>query len=81
MATKVRIEHNSKGWAAIFKSPEMQSVVDAAGERIAREAGDNFSYMPQRGLNFTAAGTVGPENYEGMLEEAEDKVLTRAVHP
>ena len=35
MAKKITIEHNGEGWIKIFKSPAMQSVVDAAGERIA----------------------------------------------
>jgi hypothetical protein len=46
MAAKVQIEHNSAGWIEIFKSAGMQAVVDSAGQRIASEAGNNFSYSP-----------------------------------
>ena len=36
MGARIVIEHNSAGWAEIFKSEGMKAVVDAAGERIAR---------------------------------------------
>lgn len=81
MAAKIKIEHNGKGWIDIFKSSEMQSVVDAAGERIASEAGDHFGYMPASRSNFTAGGFVSSDEYTGAYEEATDKVLTKAVHP
>lgn len=81
MAAKVQIEHNSAGWIKIFKSPAMQSVVDAAGERIAAEAGDHFGYMPASNSEFTAAGFVSSDEYSGAYQEATDKVLTKAVHP
>ncbi|MBR2706260.1 MAG: hypothetical protein IKE74_03345 [Mogibacterium sp.] len=81
MASKVTVEHNSKGWIQIFTSPEMQSVVDAAGERIAAEAGDHFGYMPGSNNRFTAGGFVSSDEYSGAYQEATDKVLTKAVHP
>ena len=80
MGAKVRIEHNSKGWAEIFTSAEMQAVVDEAGERIAAEAGEHFQYSPATHSNFTAAGFVVADKYSGAYQEATDKVLTKAVH-
>ena len=79
MGARIVIEHNSAGWAEIFKSDGMKAVVDAAGERIAAEAGEHFEYTPATNNNFTVGGFVSGD-YEGNVMEAEDKVLTRAVH-
>ncbi len=80
MGAKVRIEHNSAGWIEIFKSGEMQAVVDSAGQRIASEAGEHFNYSPAKNNRFTAGGFVSSDEYSGAYLEATDKVLTRAVH-
>lgn len=79
MGAKIRIKHISEGWANIFKSPGMRTVVDAAGERIAAEAGEHFSYSPSTHDRHTAAGFVSGD-HEGDMLEATDKVLTKAVH-
>lgn len=80
MDARIRIEHNSKGWIEIFKSAEMQTLVNETGERIAGEAGEDFQYEPATNSNFTAGGFVVPANYMGSIEEAVDKTLTKAVH-
>lgn len=79
MATKVRIEHISKGYMEIWKSDAMQSLVDSTGQRIALEAGEGFKYYPKPG-NFTAMGFVSSTGREGALAEQEDRALSRAVH-
>ena len=80
MSAKIQIEHNSKGWIEIFKSPEMQAVVDEAGERIAAEAGEHFGYEAGSNNRFTVAGFVSSDEYSGAWQEAVHKVLTKAVH-
>ena len=80
MAAKIRVEHNGQGWIEIFTSPQMQSVVDTAGERIAAEAGPHFGYMPGSNNRFTAGGFVSSDEHSGAYAEATDKVLTKAVH-
>lgn len=80
MGAKVRIEHNSKGWAEIFTSAGMQAEVDKAGERIAAEAGEHFHYSRAEHSQFTSAGFVASDKYTGAYQEATDKVLTKAVH-
>lgn len=80
MSTKVKIEHISKGWQEIFMSPEMQAVVDDAGERIASNAGEHFGYMPAENSRYTAAGFVSSDEYTGAYLEAVYKTLTKAVH-
>ena len=79
MGARIVIEHISAGWAEIFKSEGMKAVVDAAGERIAAEAGEHFQYTQATNNQFTAGGFVSGDA-EGNIEEAEDKVLTKAVH-
>lgn len=79
MGARIVIEHISSGWAEVFKSEGMQAVVDAAGERISAEAGEHFSYTPATNNQFTVAGFVSGDS-EGNIEEATDKVLTKAVH-
>lgn len=79
MGARIVIEHNSAGWAEIFKSEGMKAVVDAAGERIAAEAGEHFHYEAATNNQFTAGGFVRGDE-EGDILEATDKVLTRAVH-
>lgn len=79
MGARIQIEHNSAGWAEIFKSDGVKALVDAAGERIAAEAGEHFQYSPAGNNQFTVAGFVSGDA-EGNVQEATDKVLTKAVH-
>ena len=79
MGVKVEIKHNSSGWVEIFKSAEMQNVVNQAGQRIANEAGEHFYYSPASNSQYTAGGFVGCDAY-GAIQEAITKNLTRAVH-
>lgn len=80
MGAKVVIEHNSHGWIEIFTSEGMQQVVDQAGERIAQEAGEEFTYYQGKNNRFTVAGFVSSNSFRGAYQEATDKVLTKAVH-
>ena len=79
MGAKITIEQKSTGWIEIFKSQGMQSLVDGVGERVAAEAGEHFYYNPGSNNRYTAGGFVSCDGY-GAIEEAEDKVLTKAVH-
>ena len=80
MSAKITIEHNTKGWIEIFKSPGMQAIVDETGQRIASEAGENFHYAQGQHNQFTVAGFVSSSGYSGAYEEATEKTLTKAVH-
>lgn len=77
---KITIQHNSDGWVQIFKSPEMQALVDETGQRIAEEAGGHFGYTPGTNNIYTAGGFVSSDEYTGAYLEATLKVLTKAVH-
>ncbi len=80
MASKVVVEHNSAGWLEIFLSGEMQAVVDAAGQKIAAEAGAGFEYHQHTANRVSVGGYVQSETQEAAEAEAVDKVLTQAVH-
>ena len=79
MGAKVVIKHNSAGWIEIFKSAEMQNLVDITGQRIADEAGEHFYYSQATHSQFTAGGFVGCDD-TGAFQEAYNKTLTKAVH-
>ena len=79
MGTRIEIKHISSGWAEIFKSEGMKAAVDAAGMRIAAEAGEHFEYTSGTDNQFTVAGFVSGDA-EGNIQEATDKNLTKAVH-
>lgn len=79
MGARLEIEHISAGWIEIFKSAGMQAQVDQTGIRIAAEAGEHFEYTPATNNQFTVAGFVSGDA-EGNIQEATDKVLTKAVH-
>lgn len=79
MAAKVTIEHNPAGWIEIFKSAEMQSAVDSAGQRIAGNAGEDFEYVQATNNQYTVAGFVVPSTGHGAYLEATEKTLTKAV--
>ena len=79
MGAKVKIEHVSEGWLEIFLSDKMQEVVDAAGEKIAAEAGEHFGYAAATHNKYTVGGFVSGDA-SGDFAESTDKVLTKAVH-
>ena len=79
MGARIVIEHNSSGWAEIFKSAGMKQLVDETGQRIAAEAGEHFEYTPATNNQYTVAGFVSGDA-EGSILEATDKVLSKAVH-
>lgn len=83
MAKKVRIELVSEGFDVILGGANTQAVCEAAGQRIASEAGDGFQYFPDN-LNVyghpRTGGFVDATTGEAMRSEAEHKSLTKAVH-
>lgn len=80
MPVSIRLEHVSEGYLEIWKSGNMQAVVDQAGGRIAAEAGEPwFRYYPKPG-NFTSMGFVSSTGPTGAYYQQRDKALSRAVH-
>lgn len=76
---KVRIEVLSEGIAALMQSAEIANEVTDAADRISNAAGLNFEALPAQVVGDRAMALVVASDYEGMLEEARDKVLSKAV--
>ena len=80
MPMVIDIEHISSGYLEIWKSADMQAVVDTVGENMAAEAGEPwFRYYPKPG-NLTAMGFVSSTGQTGAYYQQRDKALSRAVH-
>lgn len=77
--TKVRVEVLSEGIAALMQSAEIANEVTDAADRISNAAGLNFEALPAQVVGDRAMALVVASDYEGMLEEARDKVLSKAV--
>ena len=80
-----RMQHVGKGYLAIWKSAEMQSAVDEAGSKVARNAnagysGEYFGYYPKPGRS-TAMGFVSSTGPSGAYYQQKDKALSKAVRP
>ncbi|WP_137771814.1 MULTISPECIES: hypothetical protein [unclassified Microbacterium] len=69
---------NIRGINRIMGSDSAQDIVDAEGRAISGRAGRNFEYV-QRRHKWTARGYVQATNEEGRIEEAANKVLTKAI--
>ncbi len=90
MASQVRIKFNSDGFKAILCGDGVHGLVSDAAQRIQAEAngnntrgGDGFScntYMGGFGGGRWIA-SVTTTDRESKIAEAEDKALSRAVHP
>lgn len=87
MAAKVRIELNHDGIRSMLCSDEVAGAVESAAQRVARTAGDGFEVAEKRIMggnrNAQFKGRVGymvyTDTYEAMVNEAENKTLSRAV--
>lgn len=80
MAGQIRIEMNSTGVVELLKSAEVQADLLRRGEAMQRATGspDDFDVLPIVGRQ-RAAVYVSTKTVAGMLAEAEDRALTRAV--
>ena len=74
----MRIEHNSKGFAALMKSNSVMSDIEARGARIAAAAGEGFEVNSTRNRDRSVV-FVRTETTEARRAEAEDRALTRAI--
>lgn len=78
-SVQVRIEMLSDGLTALMQSAPIAAAVDAAAGRVASVAGPEFEVKPAEIVGDRAMALVVPSGIEGLLEEARDKTLTKAV--
>ena len=76
---KVEIELLSDGLAKLMQSAGVVGVVNDAAGRIAGLAGPEFEAKPAQVVGDRALALVVPTDKEGMIAEARDKTLTKAV--
>lgn len=81
MATsvQVKVEVLSDGLTALMQSAGIVAQVDANAARIASAAGPEFEVLPAEVHGDRAMALVVASDYEGLVAEARDKVLTKAV--
>lgn len=82
MPAKVRVEMNHEGVEALLSSAPVFNMIRDTAESIAAAAGTNFEAETSVGVRHKskrAVAIIRPVNYEGLVEEARDKVLTRAI--
>lgn len=82
MATKIRFEFESAGFAALINTPQVAAEVLARAEAIAAAAGDGFDASAVK-LNFGGSSRPGAvvvtATDEARRAEAADKRLTSAI--
>lgn len=76
---QVRVEVLSDGIQQLLSSAAMAAEVDAAASRIASAAGSEFEVKPAEVRGDRVMALVVPSDVEGMVAEARDKVLSKAV--
>lgn len=91
--TEIEITFNSEGFRQILTSSGVQGVVQSATNRIAANANANLTLesegyqgdvlqsprMSKYGYGGRWVGFVRALDYNAMLDEAENKTLSRAV--
>lgn len=76
--SKVKVELNHRGVAALLDGPEAQAYVARLAGRIARRAGEGME-VTQDTDEKRARAVVITTNIEAMLAEARSRALTRAI--
>lgn len=73
-----KFELNLPGLNELMKSPEMQSVLDQAGEQVARAAGSDYASSPKTG-NYIGFSNVYPNSARAAHENYENNTLLKAL--
>lgn len=80
MAKKGKIEFIDQGFIDVLSSDGCKSKIEEVTSSVASRAGANFSpHVKYYGPAHRYIGFVNPNNFEGVKEEAENKVLSSAV--
>lgn len=80
MAKKLDIEFIDQGFRDVLLAPGTFDVCEAAGKRIAQDAGEGFSVVRGTKSKVRAHVWVRADTYEARLAEAEYSALSSAVH-
>lgn len=77
MAVK-KFELNMAGLNELMKSPEMEAVLESAGQSVARIAKGNYGVRAHQ-ATWVAIANVYPEDKESAQEALKNGALTRAL--
>lgn len=81
MAKKTKLVFVDQGFRDVLSSDGVKNEVEKAAHTVAARAGENFSaHVKYYGPAHRYIGFVNPNSFEGVKEEAENKVLSSAVH-
>ena len=75
---KVKFELNLPGLNEVMKSPEMQSVLLEAGQKVANAAGSEYAAEVHT-ANYIAISNVYPANAKAAHDNYTNNTLLKAV--
>lgn len=74
----VKFELNLTGLNELMKSPEMQAVLDEAGEQVANIAGSDYAASPKTG-RWIGFSNVYPNSARAAHENFAENTLIKAL--
>lgn len=78
MSKKFKFELNLKGLNELMKSPEMQTVLEQAGQTVAANAGSDYA-TDTHVADFVAITNVYPTSREAAKDNYENNTLLKAT--
>lgn len=78
MAKKVKFELNLQGLNELMKSSEMQSVLQTAGNAVAKSAGKDYAARVHT-ASFVAIANVYPNSKDAAKENSEGNTLIKGL--
>lgn len=78
--SKVKFKLNLPGLNALMKSGEMQSILNAAAQSVARTAGDGYEAVIEQAhpISFIAIASVKTRNAKGRMDNNQNNTLLKA---
>lgn len=74
-----KFELNLPGLNELMKSPEMQAVLDEAGETVASMAGNDYAASPKTG-RWVGFSNVYPNSKKAARENYKENTLLKALY-
>ena len=81
MSKSVEFKLNLPGLNALMKSGEMQSILNAAAQSIASEAGDGYEAVIEQAhpISFVAIASVRTKNKKGRMDNNQNNTLLKVT--
>lgn len=75
----VKFKLNLPGLNELMKSPEMQNVLDEAGEKVAQIAGPDYAASPKTG-RWIGFSNIYPNSKEAARDNYDNNTLIKALN-